>query len=457
MNRNVGMLVRLIVVGCLAFTMHAARLSAQSSDPVAAGLLPPLVLPNEDSSIKLVAGGVTVSQPLTPVGPQTDTKPIPQLVAPPEIVSETTTTVIEEASMQPAKPRHGIASYWPDHELLLWWTKAHPLPALAVLGGTDAQGRSSSQVLVGNRSLDHRVTAGGRFTIAWALNEEENAGLETRYLFLASRTDRVNISSDTTTILGRPYRNAISGDDEILFVGGPGNQIGNLAVSTTTRLSGWEMNAVGQLAESENSSLTGIVGYRYLGLHEGVRIEQYSLRIGSPSILAGIADDYATRTSFHGAQLGVVGVTEWQSFSVRMRALVGLGQSTHVLKVAGQSNIIAVQNGFPQFASTNAGVLATGADRGRRVESGFAVLPEMQLQLGYQLGSQTRLYVGYQLLYLNEGIRPGDQIDTRIVPQQIGVVRAGGPPSRFGELTARGLKTTDFFAQGLSLSLECRY
>jgi hypothetical protein len=48
----------------------------------------------------------------------------------------------------------------------------------------------------------------------------------------------------------------------------------------------------------------------------------------------------------------------------------------------------------------------------------FAVLPEIGLNVGYEITRWMNLYLGYTFLYINNRVRPGDQIDRGINPTQ---------------------------------------
>ena len=69
------------------------------------------------------------------------------------------------------------------------------------------------------------------------------------------------------------------------------------------------------------------------------------------------------------------------------------------------------------------GVFAQPANEGRSSATRFAVVPQLQVKLGYDVTSWLRLTVGYDLLYNSEVIRPGDQI-SHYVPEGADV-RAG--------------------------------
>ena len=103
------------------------------------------------------------------------------------------------------------------------------------------------------------------------------------------------------------------------------------------------------------------------------------------------------------------------------------------------------------------GFFALSTNSGHFTRDEFAVLPEVNVNLGYQLTSRARACVGYSFLYLSNVVRLGDQIDRNINTTQ-------GPPFLGAGATLQGqpvpapqLRSSDFWAQGFNVGLEFRY
>ncbi|OWK43207.1 hypothetical protein FRUB_02806 [Fimbriiglobus ruber] len=73
------------------------------------------------------------------------------------------------------------------------------------------------------------------------------------------------------------------------------------------------------------------------------------------------------------------------------------------------------------------------------------------MNLGYQVTDHIRLIAGYSFLYLNSVARPGNQIDPVIDTQQI------PPATGTGTRPAGGVRTSDFWVQGINLGMQLRY
>ena len=104
----------------------------------------------------------------------------------------------------------------------------------------------------------------------------------------------------------------------------------------------------------------------------------------------------------------------------------------------------------------NGGILALPTNSGHFTHDPFAVVPEVGLNVGYQVTNRLRLFMGYSFLYWSNVVRPGDVIDRTVNLTQI--------PSNLGPGTLVGparpavvLKDTDFWAQGLNFGVAVRY
>jgi hypothetical protein len=117
---------------------------------------------------------------------------------------------------------------------------------------------------------------------------------------------------------------------------------------------------------------------------------------------------------------------------------------------------VAVSLAGPSISYFPGGVFGQGTNTGRFSRSAFAVLPEANVRLGFLLGERSRVFVGYQFMYLSHAVRAGDQIDrtvdlTQLQPPNPAAIML--PSTRPAMPFDRG----DFWAQGLSFGLEWRY
>jgi hypothetical protein len=406
-----------------------------------------------------LGGGTTVSRPLTPVDIPPVGPPAINTVEPPkpEPVER-----VEEIQQQKYQRRGPLGPSWSSKELLLWWPKAHPLPPLVTGSRTGAPpvlGEPGTTLFVGNRALDNQDIAGGRFTLGWSLNEPETVGFELVYFFLGSRTLHQtfrDVGNPRARALGLPYVNALPGREDVFPLAAPGLSTGSVFVTTTTRVQGAEANFVANLHDGKTMKLNGLVGYRFLQVHEGLTVEQMRIRFGTPGEFGPIYDQFDAHNRFHGGQLGLHADMSFGVVFCELTGKVALGQTFEVVKIDGATATFTPVLGGVAIQRLPGGVYALPTNIGRYTQGTFAVVPEGTFKVGLKLGDCARFYVGYNFLYLSDAVRPGDQLDRTLNPALIPVLNPGGgfaSPDRPRPLFNR----SDFWAQGLLIGLETRY
>ena len=99
------------------------------------------------------------------------------------------------------------------------------------------------------------------------------------------------------------------------------------------------------------------------------------------------------------------------------------------------------------------GLLAQTSNIGTYTQNEFAVVPEFDLMIGYQMTEQVKLSIGYTAIYWSNVVRPGDQIDLDVHPDLM-------PPATgftSGTHPTFAFDTTDYWVQGISFGGEYRW
>ena len=310
-------------------------------------------------------------------------------------------------------------------ELLFWWPKAHPLPPLvtSTRSGTPAiLGDPGTTLLIGNRALANQDMAGGRFTLGRAVNDAETLGFELIYFFLGSRTLHETIrdvNNPRAQSFGLPFVNATTGREDVFTIASPGTSTGSVFVTTTTRVQGAEGNIVANLYDGKALRLNGLVGYRFLQVHEGLTVESMRVRFGNPGEFGPIYDQFDAHNRFHGGQLGLHADIVGRWVFCELTGKVALGRTFEVVRVDGATAVYTPVIGGVSCERFAGGVYALPTNIGRNTQSVFAVVPEGIFKIGLKLGDTGRFYVGYNFLYLSDAVRPGDQVDRTLNPTQI--------------------------------------
>ncbi len=423
----------------------------------------PVPLPADPAEPIGFPGGAPVSRPLQAV------EVVPAKVEPKEPSPPAPPAVISEPEIEPDRdpaPRKILGGSWGNSEILIWWAKGHPIPAL-VTGGRDGPpvlGRPGTTVLLGNGPIETPDAAGYRVTQGFSLDTGDRVGFEGSYFFLGSRTVSdfaTNVTNPRFPYIGLPFVNARTGLEDVLALASPGQSDALVNLYTTTRIQGAEANLVGNLVARPGVKINAIAGYRFLQVNEGLRVETRAMQYptaesGYYKTLGMTADQFDGRNEFHGGQLGLVGDFHRGPFYVEVVGKVALGTNFQVVNVSGETHLITAANPVPLYRSYFGGAYSTPANIGRATQTVFAVVPEAIFKVGLKYGEASRFYVGYNYLGLSTAVRPGDQIDRTVNPTLIPSLNPGGAPVG-PDRPQLGITTTDFWVQGLVIGFEHRY
>src|SRR5262249_42452327 len=97
------------------------------------------------------------------------------------------------------------------------------------------------------------------------------------------------------------------------------------------------------------------------------------------------------------------------------------------------------------------GVYSAPTNLGRHTRDRLAYIPEVTFNIGANLTDNISAFVGYNFLWMNNVLRPGDQIDRVINPTQFPgpVVGPARPSVSFSD--------SAFWAQGINFGVQVRY
>ncbi|GAC1339837.1 MAG: hypothetical protein NVSMB18_08760 [Acetobacteraceae bacterium] len=230
---------------------------------------------------------------------------------------------------------------------------------------------------------------------------------------------------------------------------------GRVTIRNTLQLWGADLTGVRTLAAGSGWELSGLAGPRYLQLSEGLGLTDTI--VGVPGTFfdgqRGTANDsFKTSNRFYGAALGLRGTYAYGPFSAELTGRLAVGLSHEVLSVQG-----IYRDAGPTMLPANAGqygIFAQPANEGRFSANKFAVVPDLQIKLGYDITPAFGITVGYSALYDSNVIRPGDQM-TRNIPKGQTFQQDGTAPSTTSP--ARLFRTSDFFAHGLNAGVRFHF
>jgi hypothetical protein len=348
---------------------------------------------------------------------------------------------------------------WLRAEYLMWWTKALGLPPLVTTSplGTppDKAGELGRSLELGMDETNlGDVRSGGRVTLGAWLVADHWIGLETSFLFLGQQGESYRATSEQFPILARPFFNVLTGEGDAFLVAHRDFLSGSVTVAAENEFLGSESLLRVALVDDDSFHLHGLFGYRFAHLKDRLRISQTSAwTVDDGFIYEGTTkqlwDEFAAKNQFHGGTLGLAIQLRRPRWFLNATGKASLGSTFSTVWIDGSTTTTVPGAGS---ATDNSGLLALGTNLGKHNRSGFSVIPEAEVTLGYNVTSSFQVFLGYQFLYWSGVARPGDQIDLSLNPSQFPPGTLDGPvrPAFPG-------KTSGFWAQGLNFGLEWRF
>ncbi len=339
---------------------------------------------------------------------------------------------LDSVEEEPGPPN--FPALWGGVDYLLWWIKDQPVPTPLVTTGNPldpipgALGQEGTRVLFGGNNIGYGAFSGLRATLGGWLDPAGQIGLEGSAFLLEQRVSNFAVASNASGSpplylpiirqdplmppLGVPGSVTIA--DPLFPAGGPTS--GAVVVATTTRLWGAEANTLLNLGRADNWSVAGLVGFRYLDLQEGLRLQGDSNEQGL-DLQQSFYDAFDTRNQFYGGQLGARLGLNSGIWSLSLTGKAALGSTHQVVTTQGQSFYSGTGFALPPGVYPG-GIYAQPSNIGRRDADNFSVVPQVQCLLGLDLAWWLRLTVGYDFLYWTGVVRPGNQINPNLNPNQ---------------------------------------
>jgi hypothetical protein len=348
-------------------------------------------------------------------------------------------------------------------DYLLWWFKDARLPPLVTTGpdeppdvGTGVLGTPGTVVLFGG-SAGGGLRSGARLTAGVWCDEDCQTGIEASGFFVGQRSFRFQANSNEFPVLSRPFFSATMMTESAQEATRPGVSTGSVSVGGPSSLWGAEIDLRCCLCEGCYGRLDFLAGPRYLQLDEGLHIHESLLGLAGAGEFAGshidVIDRFDTRNQFYGGQAGLDYRLTRGPWSIDLLGKLALGDSHEVVNIHGSQRIVSPTGAVSTF---NGGLLALSSNIGQFSRDRFAVVPEVGVNLGWQVTDWCRLVVGYNFLYWSSVARPGDQIDRVLNEAFIPNAPPPDHPSSLARPTGM-VKGTDFWAQGVNFGLEFRY
>ena len=348
--------------------------------------------------------------------------------------------------------------FYAEGSYLLLWTNSGNTPIPIATGGPTLGivGGQGTTTLLGNSTVDYgsmngfKVAAGGFFG-------DSNVGLELDGMYLGRKAVNASAGPSSATVIGRPFFDPTTRQENSVVVAAPGAFNGGVQMSSALEAYSFEVNPFFRVAQGGAVTIDLITGFRYFQHAETLNIYSGStLQAGGVSAFNGfgiaapgtilVHDRFGAHTTFYGANLGAKLSFGRNRLFVDLTGKVAIGGVDQRVSVDGSTNVLS-GGGFVAPASTSGGFLTAGGNLGERRESRFAVLPEGNAQIGFQLTSWANIFAGFQVSYLNTVARPGEQLNRNIAASSL--------PSSPNYTRTAGQRTativdSDFFLYGFN-------
>lgn len=363
------------------------------------------------------------------------------------------------AAAQTGSPGAGTRGpFTVDVEALAWWFKSSPTPTPIITDGV--YGQPGTQTLLGGGDMDTNPNPGFRLTAGYAL--DRRWGMEGSFLYVGSRSTSRSVSSPGTARsndLLLPYFDVLLNREALTEISLAPLYAGSAQVELSNSMMGAEANATYAVDSARPWDVGLIGGFRWLQLKE-----TYTITTSSPFIPPSPAGDiwqttdkFAANNNFYGAQFGARARYDSDRWFASGVLKVGLGAMVQSVDVNGS----LLTNDFNNFGAAQTypgGYFALPSNMGGHSRTVFAVVPEVRLNVGYQITPAASLYLGYNFLFANNVVRPGNQVNRNLNTSQSASWTEDPNPTPSGPAQPSfSFNSSSFWAQGVSLGLGIRF
>ncbi|HTU21991.1 MAG TPA: BBP7 family outer membrane beta-barrel protein [Gemmataceae bacterium] len=349
-------------------------------------------------------------------------------------------------------PAGSPGRFWAEADYVIYWLKpvCFTVPGLSVGNLSDPQpgvlGQPGSQLVQGDSKFQLKGANGIRPRIGVWLTDDQFLGLEAEGFVLEQVASGGTVASNSN---GGPPLFLVFQEPNNANAALPFSVPGVVAASSSavgeSRLWGAETNTLFHISTQRGACTlhaTALVGCRYLNLDDRVIVSNRQSLVSDPSVTASGQANFATQNQFVGGQVGSRFGCAYGRVRLDLTTKLAFGETYLVSEVAG-SPLLSGSSVQPGLVPGP--LLALPSNVGRLASERITVVPEFNLRLRWQVCNRFYLTLGYNLLYWNKILCPGDQMDALVnttqLPSRGPVVGPADPAPKF--------VFTDAFAQGL--------
>ncbi|MBN2474392.1 MAG: BBP7 family outer membrane beta-barrel protein [Pirellulales bacterium] len=373
--------------------------------------------------------------------------------------------------------------FWIRADYVMWWTRGMRLPPLLTSSPVGyppgVWGETNTETLFGNSPVHQGGRSSARLSMGYWLDACNICALEGDYFDLGQNTSGFSGFSLGDPVFARPYYDVTTLRESSRVVAYPDQAVGQIQAGTSDYFESagirirrylWSHEPF-SCADDCMSCTTGcyggpcslddglrfrldlISGYRYYRLADRLTLREIrtltTSALGTTGTTSVVDDTFRATNEFSGGEFGLIAQFQRGRWTMNLQGKMGLGSNRRVVRIGGSSTITTPG---AATAGYSGGLMAQPTNMDTFVQSEFVVIPQFGLEIGYELNSHLRAYLGYDFLYWADVARAGDQMDRGINPTQI-------PPGQLvgASRPSFDFQYADFWAQGINAGLELRF
>lgn len=378
----------------------------------------------------------------------------------------------DSASSQQNTPTHvpqvcsSLEQFSFDADYIYWKIQNPNVPVILAASGSSFSALVNSNTrttVLGNESFNIGWRSGARVAAQYRFCTDKVYGIQANYFILPKSSTSASRSLDGSlsgVYVGMPFvdvSNTIN--PPVIEYAFPGQFGGTLNLSINNTMQGGEINGVFDLICSESGYFDFLLGVRYLYFQESLL---FSTNLPNVPPLPGdvwtTSDQFNARNNFYGANLGFQGSWIWNSFFIKGTAKLALGGIQQKAVMQG----LFRTNDFTNFITVqhfNQGNLILSSNTGKFAKTRFSVIPEVNLDLGWEVTDNFSIKVGYNVLYIAKVLRSGQQISDEINGSASYVIQNTGLPLNvIGPADPQpNMNTKGMWVQGLNAGINLSF
>jgi Putative beta barrel porin-7 (BBP7) len=360
-------------------------------------------------------------------------------------------------------------------EYLYWQIKGQPnIPPLLFTGTFDANvmptlKTKGTKIVLGGDQTKRNWNSGGKLTFEYSFGGPLLWDMELSYMFLGKNTHSKSVHSNdfrdgevltselpNQAFLAIPFFDVMANTNSSAFIAQPNAFAGKATLKTQYWLQGAEWNFTAKLTSDCNLLIKGLAGFRYWNFNDELKFRTDSPNLTQPDVFK-TRDKFQATNSFYGVQIGLNAEYGYRCFSCLLKAKIAVGAMDQRLCIKG----ILLTNDFDNFnevQSFQGGCFAFPTNIGYCDRWKFACMPEVNVNFRYQFCDCIGFNIGYNVLYVNQVLWAGNQVNPRINSSQaLALTR-----DPFNNLTGMPqptalFKSKDFWAQGLNVGFDINF